>query len=132
MIGIDTNVLLRSLSGDDARQSPTAVALVRAAGGRGAALFVNDIVMAETVRALRASFDTANPELLAALKALLDSTVFTFESRDVMQHAVDAYARSNADFADCPIAARNVEAGCATTHTFDRKLDTVPETSLLA
>ena len=132
MIGIDTNVLLRFLAGDDARQSPTAGALVRAAGGKGAAVFVNDIVMAETVWALRASFDTAKPELLAALKALLDSTVFTFESRDVMQHAVDAYAQSSADFADCLIVARNVEAGCATTHTFDRKLGTVPGTSLLA
>ena len=132
MIGVDTNVLLRFLAGDDAGQSPLARALVRTAARNDEAVFVNDVVLAETVWALRSSLETAKPALLAALKDLLDSTVFTFESREVMQRAVDAFERSNADFADCLIVAKNKSAGCATTHTFDRKLSAVFGTSLLA
>ena len=122
MIGIDTNVLLRLLLDNDPLQVRRARQVASSAEAAGQPLFVNDVVLAETVWTLGSRYDATKSELIDALRSLLDNARLAFESRSVLSKAVIGFESSDADFADCLIVAKNAAAGCEHTATFDRAL----------
>ena len=122
MIGIDTNVLLRLLLDDDPPQVRRARHVASSAEAAGQPLFVNDVVLAETVWTLGSRYDATKSELIDTLRSLLDNARLAFESRSVLSEAVTGFETSSADFADCLIVAKNAAAGCQHTATFDRAL----------
>ncbi|MBJ7355696.1 MAG: type II toxin-antitoxin system VapC family toxin [Thermoleophilaceae bacterium] len=131
MIGIDTNVLLRLLLDDDPSQVRRAKQVAESAEAAGQPLFVNDVVLAETVWTLGSRYDATKPELIETLRSLLDNARLAFENRAVLSEAVTGYERSSADFADCLIVAKNAGAGCTHTATFDRALRAFEYTKIL-
>ena len=131
MIAIDTHVLLRLLTRDDAAQAGKAQRAIEAAEAAGDSVLVNDIVLAETLWTLASRYGTGKPDLLRSLRALLDTATFAFESRAVLVEAVDRYEVSAADFADCLIAAKNAALGAQPTLTFDRAMRELPAVRLL-
>jgi predicted nucleic-acid-binding protein len=122
VIGIDTNVLLRLLLDDDPSQVRRARQAASSAEAAGRPLFVNDVVLAETVWTLGSRYDATKGELIETLRSLLDNARLAFENRAVLSAAVLGFERSNAGFADCLIIAKNAAAGCDHTATFDRAL----------
>ena len=122
MIGIDTNVLLRLLLDDDPSQVRRARQEASNAEAAGLPLFVNDIVLAETVWTLGSSYGATKPELIDTLRSLLDNARLAFEDRSALSAAVAGFETSGADFPDCLIVAKNAAAGCDHTATFDRAL----------
>lgn len=122
MIGIDTNVLLRLLLDDDPPQVRRARQVASSAEADGRPLFVNDVVLAETVWTLGSRYDATKSELINTLRSMLDNARLAFESRSVLSEAVTGFERSGADFADCLILAKNAASGCEHTATFDRAL----------
>jgi predicted nucleic-acid-binding protein len=122
VIGIDTNVLLRLLLDNDPLQVRRARYAASSAEAAGQALFVNDIVLAETVWTLSLRYEATKGELIETLRSLLDNARLAFENRSVLSEAVIGFERSGADFADCLIIAKNAAAGCSHTATFDRAL----------
>lgn len=131
MIGLDTNVLLRFLMRDDARQSSRAAALIRDAFTNAEDILVSDVVLVEAVWVLQSVHDSTRDEVLFALRSLLDNVVFSFESRDAVEQAIDSFERTRADFADCLIVSKNRASGCRATHTFDKGLRAVAGATLL-
>jgi predicted nucleic-acid-binding protein len=119
LIAIDTNVLVRLLTGDDPEQSRLAQALVADAEANGLDIHLDEIVLAETAWVLHSSFGVDKAELVTALDGLLDTKAFSFANRSHVAGAVRAYERGGANFADCLIVARNAAAGCTQTFTFD-------------
>lgn len=122
MIGIDTNVLLRLLLDDDPSQVRRARQAASSAEAAGQPLFVNDVVLTETVWTLGSRYDATKSELIETLRSLLDNARLAFENRAVLSEAVVGFERSSAGFSDCLIIAKNAAAGCSHTATFDRAL----------
>lgn len=131
MIAIDTNVLLRLLTRDDAAQAAKAQRAIEAAEAAGDSVLVNDLVLAETLWTLASRYRTDKPDLLRSLHGLLDTATFTFENRSVLAEALVHYETSAADFADCVIAVKNAALGAESTLTFDRAMRGLPAVRLL-
>ena len=122
MIGVDTNVLVRYLAQDDPSQVRRVDALLKEAFDANDQVYIDDVVLCEVVWVLGARYGYEKSEVVAALDDLLETTLFAFEDRNLLRHALDAYLNGKADFADYVIGLRNARAGCQHTVTFDRAL----------
>jgi predicted nucleic-acid-binding protein len=132
MIGIDTNVIVRLLTRDDPEQFDAAVRLVKASGP-DRPLFVNPIVVAETIWVLERIYKTDRVTARKQVAGLLDTV--EIKVPETMQ--IDGWSEwlksPHPDFADVIIAGLNSANGCETTMTFDRKAaQSVPGMELLA
>lgn len=119
MIGIDTNILLRSMLNDDPVQSPAARRLLQSLdeSRRG---FVNIPVMLEFFWVLRSRYKLPRTRLVGALRGLLEVKHLEFEAFETVGKALVIYERLAADFSDAVIAMRNRELGADKTLTFDK------------
>jgi predicted nucleic-acid-binding protein len=118
MIGLDTNVVVRLLVGDDlAQQRVARDYLVRHSSPNDPA-WIDRIVAVETVWVLERRYGFSRAQIATALDKLLDTAELVFENHDLVRTAVTAYRRG-AGFADTLLAASNESSGCTTTITFD-------------
>ncbi|MEP7313647.1 MAG: type II toxin-antitoxin system VapC family toxin [Pseudomonadota bacterium] len=118
MLGLDTNVLVRYLVGDDQLQFEKARRLIKRESGKGEPALVSLLVLLETEWLLRSQYELSKPEILSAFSALLDVADLAFEDEPSIEHALYSWKDSAADFADCLIEARNRRLGCEATATF--------------
>jgi predicted nucleic-acid-binding protein len=114
--GIDTNVLVRLLVGDD----PAQVARARAYVEANVPCWVNRVVACEAVWVLGRVYRLQPARLALALKQLIQTAELEFEDSDAIEAGIAAL-EAGGDFADSVIAATNVARGCEATGTFDRK-----------
>ena len=70
---------------------------------------------------LRASFDYAKDEVMAALSSLFSAAELSFESERALEVALHLYRNGTADFADCLHIALAAQAGESPLWTFDRR-----------
>ncbi len=131
MIGIDTNVLLRLLTEDDAAQAATVQRLLAPLDAVPESVLINDIVLVETLWTLRRLYGFDRAGQAEVLGHLLSALTFRFEDRDVLSQALKAFTGSSADFSDCLIAAKNTRWGCESTATFDRVMGTLAGVAML-
>jgi predicted nucleic-acid-binding protein len=122
MTGLDTNVLVRYLTRDDARQFSKANDLLTGLAEAGETIHVNVIVLCELAEVLESAYRLDKAAIVTALRALLDTARLSIEDRDLVAEAVDAFAEGKAGFADCLIGIRNKAAGCRETATLDTRL----------
>lgn len=122
MIGLDTNVLVRYLTQDDAEQARRANALVEESAASGIPLRLSLVVLCELVWVLRAAYGLDKETIVGTLEKLLDTAQFDVEAKDVSHAALEDFRRGKGDFADYVIARQNQDAGCTETVTFDVKL----------
>ena len=120
MIGIDSNVLLRVLLGDDAAQAERARRLLATECSPRRPAFVNRAVLLEAVWTLATGYRYSRAQLAAAIELLLAAPALMIEDRAAVETALDIFTTTRADFADCLIGVLNRRAGCATTYTFDQ------------
>ncbi|HTO85561.1 MAG TPA: type II toxin-antitoxin system VapC family toxin [Methylomirabilota bacterium] len=127
MIGLDTNVLVRHLTGDDPVQTPKARALLAARCTVDDPGYVNRIVLCELVWVLARGYRYDRRTIAGALEQLLNAAELLIEDRDTAVDALAAYRGSQADFADCLMGILNRVAGCDRTATFDRDAASLPD-----
>lgn len=124
MRGVDTNVLVRLVTGDDPEQSRAARELVEGAEARRERLHIAPIVLCELVWVLRGKgYGHSWDEVAEVLERLLQTEVFVVGERDLVQQAAAATRTGRGDFSDHLIGLENRRAGCADTVTFDRDLE---------
>jgi predicted nucleic-acid-binding protein len=117
MRSVDTNVLVRLLAQDDARQAAAAAAFV--SGGA----WVSHLVLAETTWVLGAVYDRSSRELADAIERLLDHEHLVLQDSDVVRSALVTFRKRPAlTFSDCLIVAISVRAGHSPLGTFDKDL----------
>jgi predicted nucleic-acid-binding protein len=121
MIGIDTNVLVRFLVGDEREQFERARRLIKREVDNGEPVLISLIVLLETEWVLRSRYGLTKAEIAAALSSLLEVVELEFEDESSVEQAVFTWKDSNAEFADCLIGAHHWAMGCRTTATFDAK-----------
>ena len=118
MIGLDTNVLVRYVMQDDARQSPRATKLMESLSV-GAPGFVPLVALIELVWVLSSCYDLSRDQLGQTIDALLRTKEVIVDRADVVLKALRVFKSGSADFADCLIERIASSAGCDRTVTFD-------------
>lgn len=119
MIALDTNVIVRFLTQDDADQAQRATRIFSGLTEEEPG-FVATVVWAETHWVLTRSYGFKRQDVVELLDALLLADEIRAEDPSAVASAVIA-ARHGADFADALIAAAASRAGCDAVVTFDRR-----------
>jgi len=131
MIGLDSNVVLRLLLDDAPDQNAKLDILFAEFGREPESLLLTDVVLAEVIWSLRSAYRQDKAAQLQALRGLLGEAAFAFEHRAVVERAVALFEHAACGFADCLVAARHAQCGCAFTATFDRAMRTIPGVQVL-
>jgi predicted nucleic-acid-binding protein len=118
MTGLDTNVLVRYIMQDDAKQSAKATRLVESLTGEAPG-FVTLVSIVELVWVLSSCYGLTRVQLVQALEAVLRAKQLVVDQADQVVRALRAFAAGSADFADCLIERTASHAGCDKTMTFD-------------
>jgi predicted nucleic-acid-binding protein len=119
VIGLDTNVLVRYMMQDDARQAASASALMEALD-QDRPGFVSLTSLVELVWVLSSAYGRDRAQVSLALESLLRTAAITVERNEIAWRALRLFSSGSADFADCLIAQSGAAAGCESTVTFDR------------
>jgi predicted nucleic-acid-binding protein len=119
MIGLDTNVLVRYIMQDDAKQAPQATRLVESLSAEAPG-FLPLVAVVELAWVLSSAYDLDRAQLVEAFEGVLRTKELVIERAEVVWKALRAFQSVNADFADCLIAHSAASAGCEKTITFDR------------
>jgi predicted nucleic-acid-binding protein len=120
MIGLDTNVLVRYVAQDDAKQSPKATRLIESLT-QDEPGYVSVVAVVELVWVLTSCYASTKGEICEVLEKLLRIKTIVVAQADVVWKAVRLFQEGKADFADCLIERDGNEAGCSYTNTFDRE-----------
>jgi predicted nucleic-acid-binding protein len=118
MIGLDTNVLLRFFAQNDARQSPMADAIM-ASLTKEEPGWVGLVAVVELCWVMESRMRAEKTAVCNTLDRLLMFETVIVEQSDAVAAAVRQFRTTQADFADCLIAASARAAGCLKTMTFD-------------
>ncbi len=117
MRAVDTNVLVRLITGDDERQVVVAGAFV----SRGA--WISHVVLAETAWVLRRAYGLDDTEIAAAIQMLLNLETLSLQDAEVVTTALDQYRRRPAlGFSDCLVLEIARKSGHMPLGTFDKNL----------
>jgi predicted nucleic-acid-binding protein len=123
MAALDTTVLVRWLTNDDAKQSRAAERLfAQAAADGGEQLFVPVTVMLELEWVLRSRCGFHRADVTAALDGLLSAMELEVENEPAVEQALWGYKQTGApDFADCLHVALVSQADRGPMWTFDER-----------
>jgi predicted nucleic-acid-binding protein len=131
MIGLDTNILVRHLTQDDAVQSPKATELIEQRVTERNPGFISTVVMVETAWVLERTYALPDQEIAAAVERILQIESLVVENEREVFSAMIAVKEGRSSFADALIGALGAAAGCSRTLTFDRKAQRLPEFELI-
>ena len=113
MRAVDTNVVVRYLTGDDPAQAARARAVIDVGD-----VFVGTAVLLESDWVLRSVYGFSGPEVAGALRALAGLPNVSVESPAMLAEALDR-AENGMDFADA--LHLGAAAQCETMLTFNRR-----------
>lgn len=117
MRAVDTNVLVRIVTRDDARQVASADEFV-ASGA-----WVSVLALAEATWVLEAVYDRTAGEIATAVEMLLNHKNLTLQDPDVVAAALEHFrARPALGYTDCLLLEIARKAGYLPLGTFDRDL----------
>lgn len=126
MRAVDTNVLVRLITGDDADQTAIADAFVE----KGA--WASTVAVVEAIWVLSSTFGFGSKQILASIELLLSNESMILQDREVILTALDTYRGKPAlKFSDCVILELARRSGHLPLGTFDRALATLDGTQRL-
>jgi predicted nucleic-acid-binding protein len=122
MRAVDTNVLVRLVTRDDAAQVAAAEAFV----ARGA--WVSQLVLMEAVWVLDSVYELNAEQLITAVDMLLEHKDLTIDGADSVRDALQQYRKkkSSVSFSDCLVLEAARRAGHLPLGTFDRGFSKLP------
>jgi predicted nucleic-acid-binding protein len=118
MIGIDTNLLIRYVMQDDAKQSNVADKFFASLSSQAQG-YLSLVVIVETVWVLESIYKLRREQVSQLLTQLLESLELVIEDAAIVAKAIKHY-QAKSDFADALIELKARAAGCMSTATFDR------------
>ena len=121
MIGLDTNLLVRHLVGDDAKQAALASRFLESRCSPTEPGYVNLVVLCELAWTLDRTYGYARSDIARVIDNLLMARELSVERPDVVATALHRYRHGKIGFSDALICVLNQTAGCSATATFDGK-----------
>lgn len=118
---IDTNVLIRHLTGDPPAQAARATRYLE----RSEALLLPDLILAEVAYVLESYYEAPRVQVAETLRAVLGFPAIRVVDAELLQRAVEVYDVHRLDFADAYLVACAERAGVGVIASFDRSIDRV-------
>lgn len=119
MIGLDTNVIVRYIVQDDPKQAKAATKLIEQTCSPDHPGFINHIVLCEVVWVLRRNYKLEKSIICAIIEQVMRTDRFVIEGIQLVWRALQTFTETKADFADCLLSQKNLQAGCQYTATLD-------------
>lgn len=124
MIGLDTNVLVRYIVGDDPGQAAAATRLIDGLTEADPG-FISVVTLVELHWVLRSAYKVSRPDCARVIAGLMDSRELTIAESQSVRRAV-ARLGGDVDFADALISELGRASGCEYTATFDKRAARLP------
>jgi predicted nucleic-acid-binding protein len=121
VIGLDTNILVRLITDDDAARAAAAQRFIETECGPERPGFLNMVVLCELAWTLDRRYSFGRNAIADTIEALIGAPWLRVQRDDLIWKASKIYRDARCDFADVVISLLNEESGCAVTATFDRK-----------
>ena len=118
---LDTNVLIRHLTGIPRDQARRATAFLAGAEQ----LRLVDLVVAETVYVLRSVYDAPRDQIAALLRAVITYPSVVVDDVGMLLRTLALYQVERLDFADAYLVAVAESTGIGAVASFDRTIDRV-------
>lgn len=119
MIGLDTNVLVRYLVQDDARQAAQSNRLIESFTAREPG-FISIVTLAQAICVLQDLYARGRGDIASLVNAMLQTEGLVIQMSESDRQALRRFQSSNVDFADYVIGRMGAAEGCAATLTFDK------------
>lgn len=121
MKAIDTNILVRFLTGDDDLQANKVYSIFKKAESEKIELFVPLLVVLEMIWVLESVYEISRAEILDAIGDLLLMPIFKFDQQPTIQQLIQSAKGNKYDLSDLLIAHSAKINGCEAVLTFDKK-----------
>ena len=119
---VDTNVLIRHLTGDPPAMAARATSYL----GWAADLLLTDLVVAETVYVLESFYELPRTQVAEAMRALVAMPSVVSVDPALLLRSIELYEVARLDFAEAYLVACAESTGVGRVASFDRSIDRVP------
>jgi predicted nucleic acid-binding protein len=118
---VDTNILVRHLTGDPPAQARRATRHLETADE----LLLPDLIAAEVVYVLESYYEVPRAQVTETLRAILAFPSVRVVDADLLRRAVEVYEVHRLDFADAYLVASAERTGVGVIASFGRSIDRV-------
>ncbi len=119
---VDTNILVRHLTGDPPAMADRATAFLASEPE----LYLADLVVAETVYVLESFYKTPREQVAEAMRSLTAMRSMLTIDPALLLRAIEVYEIDRLDFAEAYLVACAESTGIGRIASFDRTIDRVP------
>lgn len=116
---VDTNVLVRHLTGDPPKQAARATAFL----SERTTLYLADLIVAETVYVLESFYEAPRSQVAAAMRSLVAMPSMVTVDPPLLLRAIEVYEVDRLDFAEAYLVACAESTGVGAVASFDRSID---------
>ena len=118
---LDTNILIRHLTGDPPAQARRASAFLERAGE----LFLPDLIVAEVVYVLESFYAVERERVAELVRAIVGFPAIVVVDESPLLRALEIYEVDQLDFADAYLVASAEASGVGAVASFDRDIDQI-------
>lgn len=116
---LDTNVLIRHLTGDPPAQARRATAFLE----RADQLLLPDLIVAEVVYVLESFYEVERPRVAELARAIVGFPAVAVGDEPLLLRALEVYEVERLDFAEAYLVASAEASGVGAIASFDRTID---------
>lgn len=121
VVGLDTNLLVRFLTDDDADQANKVYEVFKQAEQDGSELYVPTLVVFELVWVLKSIYKFERSSILQILSDLISMPIFKFENISIIQSCIRDANNTTFDLSDLLIVYSAKTCAVNSILTFDKK-----------
>jgi predicted nucleic-acid-binding protein len=118
---VDTNVLVRHLTGDPADMAARATGYLQAESE----LLLADLIVAETVYGLESFYETPREQIAGTMRSLIAMSSVVTVDPSLLLRALEVYEVHRIDFAEAYLVACAESTGVDAVASFDRSIERV-------
>ena len=118
---VDTNILIRHLTGDPPEQASRATRYLEQAEQ----LLLPDLILAELAYVLESYYEVERSQVAEALRSILAFRAIRVVDAALLHRTVELYEVERLDFADAHLVATAERTGVGVVASFDRGIDRV-------
>lgn len=118
---VDTNILVRHLTGDPPGQAKRAARYLEQADE----LLLPDLILVEVACVLESFYEVAQAQVAGTLRAILAFPAIRVLDAELLHRTIEVYEVHRLDFADAYLVASAERTGIGVIASFDRSIDQV-------
>lgn len=116
---VDTNILVRHLTGDPPEMAARATAYLADASE----LYLADLIVAETVYMLESFYEAPRDQIAAAMRSLVSMRSVVTVDPALLLRSIEVYENDRLDFAEAYLVACAESTGVGRVASFDRAIE---------